>query len=107
MNTPNTTTISAPVDVLADYRVTYRDWNGEHTFTVQANSLAAVDTVVADWKGGNPAIAIVRVVEVFRHDGLTCCAACGQEMPHMEDASGFVEFPDGEFPPQANVGPLV
>ena len=80
----NDNAVYTPVDVLADYLVTYRDWNGEHTFTVQANSLAAVDTVVADWKGGNPAIAIVRVVEVFRHDGLTCCAACGQEMPCRE-----------------------
>lgn len=52
-------------------------------------------------------LGVVRAGEVFRHDGLTYCAACSQEMPHPEDAPDYDEFPAGEFPPCANVGPLV
>ena len=29
-----------------------------------------------------------------------------EEEPHPEDDPNYVEFPAGEFPPQANVGPL-
>ena len=69
----------APVDVLADYIVTYRDTYGVHrTFTVTATSNDEATELAAAWKGSAP-IAIVSVREV-------------------------TEFPRGEFPPQANVG---
>lgn len=75
--------MSAPVDVLAvtEYLVTYRDTYGTlRTFTVEAvDQDSAMDAANA-WKGAAP-VSIVSVREV-------------------------PEFPRGEFPPQANVGPL-
>jgi hypothetical protein len=88
----------------AVFRVTYRDtWETERSFTLQAPGLDAAKDAAAAWKGAAP-IAIVSVIEVFRHDGLMHCVACGQEIeadepPHPEDAPGFIEFPAGEFPP--------
>lgn len=64
-----------------DYVVTYRDTYGVlRTFTVAATNLDEARYLASEWKGTAP-VAIVSVCEA-------------------------PEFPRGEFPPQANVGPL-
>jgi hypothetical protein len=71
------------IDVLevTEYLVTYRDtYNTPRTFTVAAVDQESATAAAHEWKGSAP-VSIVSVREV-------------------------PEFQNGEFPPQANVGPL-
>jgi hypothetical protein len=88
--------VTGPVGVLAGFIAFYRDtWDVEHVVRIEAVSREASMDALQAWKG-SANISFISV-EADPAYGL-------YPEPHADDDR--IEFPAGEFPPQANVGPL-
>lgn len=100
-----------PVDVLAAARISFTPCTGFGDEGRAATLFDATGEVIGTGYGATDDEA---VVEALMDAGMTFDAAfdaraavmAAAEPPHADDEPGYVEFPHGEFPPQANVGPL-